>query len=358
MAHGLALVSRISSKNVALPILNNVLLVAEDNQIKLLTTNLELGISVVVRGKIEAPGRYTVQSRLLSDFINFIEHEKITLELTDQGLTVTSGHSHTTIKGLPAEEFPVLPTVLDPIETRVPSGTLQQTLEGAAFAAANDDSRPEISGIYLQINNDQLTVAATDSYRLAERRCQTTQAVSQTKNVILPSRTAQELLRVLGQGSDEVTIHIGDTQARFRFQDVEIVSRLIDGRYPEYQQIIPQSWQTKAIIQREALMANIRAASLFCKPGIHDLTLNVDPVKKLITIQAANTQLGEHEATIQAEIEGQPTTIVFNYRYLLDGLQSLNGEDVSMELIDSQAPGVLRSGPDQKNLYLLMPIRQ
>lgn len=355
---GLSVVSRTASKNVALPILNNVLIVAEANGLKLITTNLELGVSVAVRGKIEQPGRYTVPSRLLTDFVSYLKNEKVTLELTDGGLLVTSGHSRTTIKGLPADDFPVLPTIEGGTKTSLPSLELQRCLEGVIFAAANDESRPEISGVYVKINDRALTVAATDSYRLAERSTQTLVAAPQPQELILPARAAHELLRLISAGQPELQLQATEAQARFQLGEIELVSRLIDGRYPEYGQIIPREWQTKIICDREALINNIRAASLFCKPGINDLTLRADPTKKQLQLQAANTQLGEHEASLEAKIEGGEASIVFNYRYLLEGLQSLSGDSAELDLTDAQAPGVLRPGGKTDALYLLMPIRQ
>ncbi len=358
LSKGLTLVSRAASRNVTLPILNNVLLVAEQNSIQLQTTNLELAVSVTIRGKIESPGRYTVQSRLLAEFMSFLEHENITLELTDAGLVVTSGHSHTTIKGLPADEFPVLPKVSDGQQFSLPANELQRMLEGVVFAAANDESRPEISGIYLQAQESRITVAATDSYRLAERHGKALSAPTQPVAVILPSRTAQELLRNLPGDATEVKISAGETQISFQLETTEIVSRLIEGRYPDYQNIVPKQFSTKITASRDALTSNIRAASLFCKPGIHDLTVRVDEGKKSLFLQAANTQVGEHESSMPAEYEGQPQEVVFNYRYLLDGLQSLHGEEITIELTDAQSPGVLRASGQADDLYLLMPIRQ
>ncbi len=358
LAWGLSVVSRTASKNVALPILNNVLIATEANGLRLVTTNLELGVSVVIRGKIEQPGRYTVPSRLLTDFVSYLKHEKVTIELTAAGLVITSGHSRTTIKGLPADDFPVLPAVEGGTRTSLPATELQRCLEGVIFSAANDESRPEISGVYFKMDERTLTVAATDSYRLAERTTKTLSAVAQPQELILPARAAHELLRLISDGQTELKLQASETQARFWLGEIELVSRLIDGRYPEYGQIIPREWQTKISCDRGALITNVRAASLFCKPGINDLTLRADPSRKQILLQAANTQLGEHEASLEAGLQGREVSIVFNYRYLLEGLQSLAGETAELELTDSQAPCVLRSGGSADALYLLMPIRQ
>jgi DNA polymerase-3 subunit beta len=295
---------------------------------------------------------------LLTEFISFLGNERVTIELVGGGLKVVSGHTQTTIKGTPAEDFPVLPNHTTTTETTVPATALRAALEGSIFAAANDESRPEISGTLLALSGSTGALVATDSYRLAERKITTLAAVTEDRRVILPSRTAQELLRLTPDDGTIITIFLGDDQARFTLPDTEIVSRVIEGQYPDYQQIIPTAWATKVTCSREELLANVRATSLFCKAGINDVTIVIDPTEKSIHLSAANTQLGEHAASLAAEIEGVPMSGVFNYRYLLDGIQSLGGSHITIELQDQNAPAVLRS-PDHKDaLYLLMPIRQ
>lgn len=358
LARGLALVTRVASKNIALPILNNVLLIAEKGTVQLQTTNLELGVTVTIRAKVETDGRYTVQSRLLSDFITFLGNERVTMEATPQGLHISSGHTETTIKGLPPEEFPVMPVAAPTAVTTVPSAVLRQAIEGVSFAAANDESRPEISGVFIQCDGSTAILAATDSYRLAERKISLLQSVSEAISVILPSRTAQELLRLLPVDETQATLEIGEKQVVCKLPDIEIISRVIEGQYPDYHQIIPQQWKTKVVVPKDEFVANIRATSLFCQPGINDITLRVATNEKQITLSAANSQLGEHQASLPAGIEGEEKEIVFNYRYLVDGVLSLGETEVSLELGESQGPGLLRSTTGTDKLYLLMPIRQ
>lgn len=358
LVHGLNAVNRVASKSAVLAILNNVLLVAEEGRVQLQTTNLELAIIVTIRAKVEVAGRYTVPSRLLTEFTSLLGNERVTLETVDGGLKVTSGHTQTTIKGSAAEDFPVLPTHDAPTEVTIPSNTLKSALESTIFAAANDESRPEISGTLLVLQDGKCVLAATDSYRLAETSSTLLSTSQTTQKVIVPSRTAQELLRITPDDETVVKILVGDDQARFVFPDTEIITRIIEGQFPDYQQIIPSGWETKIVCDREDLVSNVRAASLFCKTGINDLSIFVDPEHKQLRISAANTQLGEHEATVAAEIEGPEQHFIFNYRYLLDGVASLGGSTLTIELLDQNTPAVLRN-PERTNvLYLLMPIRQ
>lgn len=355
---GLQSVSRVASKNISLPILNNVLVIAEDGVVKLQTTNLELGMTVTIRAKVETPGRYTVQSRVLSDFVTFLGNEKVTLETTPGGLLVTSGHSTTTIKGLPADEFPVMPTAASAVSVTLPSGALQSLLDGVLFAVSHDESRPEISGVFIKTSGTTITAAATDSYRLAERHATLLQEAATEISAIIPARSAQEISRSLPKTETEVRLQISEAQVHVQLQDTEIVSRVIEGHYPEYQQIIPTQTGTKVRVSKEAFADNIRAASLFCKPGINDLTIRIQEDEKQIIFLAANSQLGDHTASLTAEISGPSVDVVFNYRFLLDGILSLNGSEIELSLLDANAPGVIRTTEHHQSLYLLMPIRQ
>lgn len=358
LAHGLAAVSRVASKSAVLAILNNVLLIAEDGRVQLQTTNLELAITITIRAKVDVPGRYTVPSKLLTDFISLLGNERVTLEVVTGGLHVASGHTQTTIKGTPAEDFPVLPTHDAAVESTIPANILRRALEETVFAAANDESRPEISGLCLTLDKKSLILAATDSYRLAESRCSALSEAKEERRVIIPSRTAQESLRLIPDDESTVRIFLGDDQVRILLQDIEILSRVIEGQYPDYQQIIPTAWTTKVVVNQEQLLSNIRAASLFCKSGINDLLVTVSAEKKEITISAANAQLGEHTASVDAEIEGDDIAVIFNFRYLIDGIVSLGGDSSIIELQDPNTAAIIRNPKKTNTLYLLMPIRQ
>lgn len=356
-SRALAGVSRVASKNVALPILHNVLIVAERGGVRLQSTNLELAVTISMRAKVEHEGRYTAPSRLLGDFVTLLGHEKIDVELTDGGLVVSSGHTKTTLKGSPADDFPVLPQPQDTTMVQVPAGVLQQAINETIFSAANDESRPEISGLFIKTKGQKVVLVATDSYRLSERKIQALSS-SADANTIFPSRTAQELLRLLPKDETPIDLLIGQSHVVCRWPDTELVSRTIDGQYPDYEQIIPQQWQTKVELPREELIDNVRAASLFCKPGINDIVVGVEPTNKRLTLAAANSQLGEHSATLAAEIEGEPVEAVFNHRYLTEGLVAFSGDQVSIELGGPAAPAVLRVPGKTEGLYLIMPIRQ
>ncbi|MBI4426110.1 MAG: DNA polymerase III subunit beta [Candidatus Kerfeldbacteria bacterium] len=353
---GLSIVTRVAAKNLTLPILGNVLLRATGGTLTLGATNLEVGVITRVRGKVTKEGSVTVQARLLNEFVSLLDDDRIELESDGTSLRVEGATSKTTIRGITADDFPIIPAVAHESGFRAPATTLHHGLTRVLFAAAQDATRPEISGIYVARRGAELTMAATDSYRLAEARLQLDGA-GRDLTAIIPSRALAELARILPV-EGQVELYLSDSQALFVTDGTELTTRLIEGQYPDYQQIIPESSQTQAVVDVETLTKAVKTASLFCKPGINDVTVELDPTGRVITCAAANAELGEHRGRIEAKVSGKPTSIVFNYRYLLDGLANLGTDSATLGVSDNASPGVLRPQNGGTYLYLLMPIRQ
>ncbi|MFW0838155.1 MAG: DNA polymerase III subunit beta [Candidatus Komeilibacteria bacterium] len=354
---GLSIVNHIASRNANLPILNNVLLKAVDGIITLATTNLEIGINVQIRGKVEKDGSYTVPARLLTDYINLLPKENITLTVSDEGLKIDSKKSQTEIKGMSAEDYPLIPEVSSEEQVIIKKENLQELLSQTLFAVSVDESRPEISGVFFNFSENNLVVAATDSYRLAEKKIETKSELH--KKIIVPLKTLQELFRGLGvSGQGEVSISMNDDQILFSYDNVKLVSRLIDGNYPDYEQIIPKEEKTIVTTKITELVKAIKGAALFCKPGINDVKMTFLPSKGEIIIVSANGGLGENITKINADIKGDEIDMVFNYRYLLDGLNGLQSESVTIKLSNQGAPGVFVPTDREGYLYIVMPIRQ
>ncbi|MBI4092494.1 MAG: DNA polymerase III subunit beta [Candidatus Kerfeldbacteria bacterium] len=353
---GLGMVSRVSTKNLTLPILGNVLIRAESGGLFLSATNLEVGVVVRVRAKVTKEGALTVQGRLIADFVGLLENDKVELTGDGSSLRIVGESSETTIRGIPADDFPIIPTVPRVRRVQVEADAFRLALNQVLFAAAQDSSRPEISGVFLSINGQQLTLAATDSYRLAERTLKI-ESPGIEHTTIIPNRALFELSRIL-PGEGQVEIFFGDSQVLFVTDSVELTTRLIEGQYPDYKQIIPDSAATQVTAEVEALAKLVKTASLFCKPGINDVTLILSSDKKSLSCSSANTELGEHHGVLKADVSGKENTIVFNYRYFLDGLVNIGATRVQLGVIDSSSPGVLRPEGQTEYLYLLMPIRQ
>lgn len=355
---GLQTVSHLAGKNVNLPILNNVLINAENGQIALTTTNLEIGIDCKIRGKVERNGKCTVQARLLTDFVSLLPRDNILLELKDNKLKIECANNKTSINVLSPEDFPLLPKVAKKNEYYIKTADLKNSLVKVAFSVAIDTTRPEISGVFLSINNKKATMVGTDSYRLSEKGVDLERS-SSDNNIIIPIETIQEVIRIIDDSyEDNVKFYLDENQVLFSVDNVEIVSRLTEGTYPDYKQIIPKDSKTKIDVDINELIQAIKRTSLFCKYGINDVKLNFIPDKDEIIVTANSDQLGENIATIKAGIHGEKNEITFNYRYLLDGLSNLDGDTALLEINDSSSPGLIRSKKDSDYIYIIMPIKQ
>lgn len=361
------MVSRVAGKNINLPILNNILIKTEKGNIKLVATNLEIGIICAIRGKIESEGSFTVDSKIISDYINLLPNKKVSLELKDKNLQIECDNYKTKIKGLSAEEFPLIPEIEKNIYYGVDAAEFKKALSQAIFAVSTSESRLELSGVLFSFDKNGLTVAATDSYRLAEKKVKIKTNGGEERKIIIPAKTIHELIRILSGGidlegmekeSNEIKMYISDNQILFTYGATELISRLIEGQYPDYAQIIPESGKTKISISHADLSRAVKVASLFSKAGVNDINLDFPAGKNQVVISSISGQTGENTVELDAKISGVDNGIAVNYRYLLDGLNNIDCETVSIEVIDNNTPCIIRPEGDDSYLYIIMPIKQ
>jgi len=368
---GLLTVAHVASKNTTLPVLNNVLIEAGEGGVKLSATNLEIGVSCMVRGKIERMGAFTVQSKLLADYIGLLPKEGVEISLLSgenngSSLSVKGINSETKMKGIPASDFPLIPSVERKTKATCSSADLRAAIAQVIFAVSQSETRPEINGVLLAFKDGLLTLTATDSYRLAEKKIRLLSKFSEERQVIVPARALQELLRILAgfkdpsalSSVDRVEIYVAENQILFTLGTIEVISRVIEGRYPDYQQIIPAQYATTGRLSTVELLKATKTASLFSRSGIYDVTLSFSPERHELVLSSVNAQLGENVSRVPAEITGAENRNVLNYRYLLDGLQNIETEEVEFSLIDNTNPCVVRPHGKTDYLYLVMPIKQ
>jgi DNA polymerase-3 subunit beta len=359
LARGLSVVSRAVS-NRSLPVLTNVLLKTEDAGLKLTATNLEIGITYWVPGKIETDGATSVPARLLTDLVNSLPGgEPIVLELGDgETLHIRSGRFESNIKGISADDFPTVQTAGERPITRIPQKVLRHALEETAFAAASDEARPILTGVLARFEGDQLTLAAADNYRIAVKTVSILDPVEET-SVVVPARALHELSRVLAEVDDPVAIVLAHArnQILFHLDGIDLVSRLIDGQYPNYQTVLPATHSTRAVLDREELLRAVRPAALIAHESANIVKLGVgldgDPG---ITV-SANAEVGDHVGRIEAEVEGDGTTIAFNARFLADVLTNVEAEQFALELNGPLSPGVFKPIGDDRYVHVVMPLR-
>lgn len=365
LKRGLNIVGHITTKNINLPILNNILIKAEEGNIELVSTNLEIGIIHQVRGKIELEGQFTVDAKLVAEYVNLLSGgKKVKLDLKEGKLKIECGNYKTKIKGESAKDFPLIPTVSKNNFYSCSGGELKKALSSVVFAVSNSENRLELTGVLFSFSKSKLSLAATDSYRLAERELNIRASDGQTdQKVIVPAKTVQELLRVLSNleggelGEDqELKIYLSENQILFTVDSVELISRLINSHYPDYKQIIPTKSQTDAIVERVELVRAVKAAALFSKTGINDITILFS--KEKIIISSFSGTSGESQIEIDAEVKGGDNEVTINYRYLLDGLNNIDGGMVRLGVLNNTTPCVIRPEKENNYLYIVMPIRQ
>jgi DNA polymerase-3 subunit beta len=354
---GLSLVSHIANKNSNLPILNNVLFKAVKDGLTLITTDLEIGIKVFVRSKIEEEGEFTVDAKLLNNFISLLPKENINIELRENSLEIKTKNQETSMAGLEAEDFPLIPEIEKENEIKVSSQDLKRALSQVIFAASLDGSRIEINAVNFNFKKDELIMAATDSYRLAEKKIKISN--SKEANLIVPLKTLQELIRILNEeGEKELKIYFNENQILFALDGAELISRVIDGKYPDYQQIIPSDFVTTIKFKVAELVPAIKAVALFCKQGINDIKLSFNSKTQEVVVATTSSSTGSSVAKIPAVIKGQDNDIIFNYRYLLDGLSNFSSAEVVLMVNNNTSPGLLQPTDQEAYIYLVMPIRQ
>ena len=364
LAQALSLVAGVASKNINLPILGNVLMKADSSKVEIVSTNLELAVVVSLRSKVEEEGSFTVPARMLFDFVNLLPDQTVDLEVKENELVVVCGKSSTKIKGSPADEFPVIPAAGGEKGFLFEAEELKKGLGQVFTAVARNDIRPELAGVFFGFNvggQGHLIMAATDSYRLAEKKIKITQGQEEFK-IIVPGRTAQEIGHILTLTSAEAEknarLLISESQIVLNYNNVQLISRLVEGQYPDYTQIIPKDFKTTAEFSTSQMAKEIKAAALFTTTGVNAITLDLNKSEGTLGVSSTSTQTGEYLSEMPAEISGEENSILLNHRYVLDGLNNIETEAAVIKVINGESPCLLEAKGDESFLYIVMPIRQ
>jgi len=363
LAKGLSLVSRSVAPKAQLPVLGNILLTTDKGRLKLSATNLETGINYWLGAKIEKEGAISVPAKILTEFVSSLPSEKIELEVKENSLNLICGAYQASFVGLPASEFPSLPTLKDKETFSFPSGELLKSISQVSFAAASDEGRPVLTGVLFQVKENNLVLVATDGYRLSFKKMGKVKGVEEAKEfkkgLIIPSRTLNEVGKILTDQEQEkgmgLTITPSSNQIIFSTAEAEIVSRLIEGSFPEFEKIIPEKGTTKVVLETQDFIQAVRTAAIFARESANIVKFKVQSSKFKISANAP--QVGENLIELEGKQEGEDNKIAFNSRYLLDFLNSVDTEQVSFEMTTPLNPGVFRPVGDPSYLHIIMPVR-
>lgn len=354
LARALQVVGRVASGKTPLPILNNILFRTDKNRLLLAATNLELAVTQYVGSKIEKEGSVTVPARLMSEFVVNLPKGNVELEVDGTKLRITCGAYRSTINGMAPDEFPELPAISEKQAVTVPVVDLKRAIQQTVIAASADNTRPVLTGIYCHSFEGHLYFAATDGYRLAERKLA---ATNQTISAIIPVTTMNDVLRVVHDDMADVKMMFDDNQVRMQLDDIEITSRLIDGTFIDYRSIIPKTSDISVSLAKEEFARITKVASLFAREAGGSVTLKADMAAGKVSIHSVASQLGENtsEADAKTTADGQVT---LNSRYLLEGLGCVDSKEVRFAFSGKLSPCVLTSGessPDYQ--HIIMPLK-
>jgi len=353
LSKALNIVSRVASSHTSLPILNNILIKTENNQLILSTTNLEIAITESINAKIDQDGIFTIPAKLMSDFISQLPKNNINLELKDNKLKITSGNYKSIINTTIADEFPNIPAVKPDIQLKLNKELFRSAASQIIPVASTDTSRPILTGAYLHTYNNNLYITATDGYRLAERKI-----IKQDGEIsaIIPITTINDVLRVLNDEVEEINLKLNSEQIEFNIDSIIINSRLIDGNFINYRQLIPKNTENSAIIDKIEFLRIIKISELFARESAGSIIIKADQKSQSLKINSITSELGENSAEIEGEIIGDGQ-ITFNSRYLIDAINCIPDDKIKFSFSGKLAPSLLTAEQNLDYKHIIMPVK-
>lgn len=365
LSHGVAVVARAVTSRSTLPVLSNILLKTDEGRLRLSATNLELGISAWIGGSVAEEGAITVPSRTFADLVNNLPNDSVTLtvDMPTQTLNVKCGSLNTDIKGISADEFPPMPS--PEMDTALPLNVanFKEMIQQVVFAASTEDTRPTLTGVHMTFEGDNLVLAATDGFRISISKNAVAQKPIQKLDALIPARALSELARVAVNGDETLLMAFpaGRGQVIFHLKDVELVSQLIEGSFPNYQAIVPQTFKTRTVLSTANLLSACRQTEIIAREGNYTAKLDIQSeggstTSSQLQISAASEQTGTSEVFVDASVDGNPLLISFNIRYLREALEVIKTANVLLETNAANTPGMLRPVGDDSFKHIIMPM--
>lgn len=364
LAHGLGIVSRAVSPRSTLQVLGNVLVATDEGRLRLSATNLEMGITTWVGARIEEEGSTTVPARTLADLVSTLPNDQVSLTLNarTQTLNVRCGSSVTDIRGIDAQEYPPIPVPDLNNGIQINVADFKEMIQQVVFAASSDEARPVLMGVKITVDGNEITLAATDGFRISVRKSPLSAAVDQPIQAIIPARALSELARIATDAEQDVTMVIPDGRGQviFHMKDVELVSQLIDGNFPDYKQIIPRSYKTRTILSTAALLKSCKQSEIIARDGTNVARFNITPIGELkpgtVEITAQSEQTGSSEIMMDATIDGNPLLIAFNVRFVREALEVIKTPNVALETSAGNSPATIKPVGDDNFMHIIMPM--
>jgi DNA polymerase-3 subunit beta len=363
-AHGLGIVSRAVSSRSTLPVLSNILIATDQGRLRLSATNLELGITTWIGAQVEDEGSTTVPARTLADLITALPNApvQLTLDATTQTLNVVSGTSNTDIKCIDAQEFPPIPTPDLTAGIQLSVADFRESIQQVGFSASSDEARPILTGVLITLDGNEMTMVATDGFRISVKKSVLSQPAASAVSITVPARALGELARAAVNPEDTINMVLPPSRGQviFHMKDVEVVSQLIEGNFPDYRAIIPHSFKTRTVLPTETLLKACKQAEIIAREGTNVARVSINPTNETqpgtVELSATAEQTGSSEIAVDASIDGVPLLIAFNVRYLREVLEIIKTANVSLETNAANTPAMIKMVGDDRFLHVIMPM--
>jgi len=352
--NAIGLAEKMTGKNLSLPVLGGVLLTATKNALSFRATNLDLGIEVKIPAKVEEEGAVVVPCGVLSGILSSVYDQKVSLELKGENMLVSTVNTKSLVKCLPHDDFPTLPIVSDENSFTVPSGSFIDGVKSVWYSASLSDMKPEIASVYVYPEKENIVFTATDAFRLAEKKVSVKKGMN-FSHILIPHKNITEIVKVLEGTTGDVDIHFSKNQISFSFEGIYITSRIIDGIFPDYRQLIPKEYVAEATILKQDFLNGLKVTNLF-SDKFNRVELTVDVEKKKVTIESKNSAVGENTTLVDAYVTGKNIHCGFNQKYLMDCFQSLKQDSIMLRFAGEGRPLVIHGVNDNSFIYLVMPL--
>ncbi len=353
LSKALNIVSRIASSRTTLPILNNILIKTEDGKLVLAATNLEVAIIEKIPAKIDRDGIFTAPSKLITEFITNLPKTNVEIEYNNNKITITAGNYRSVVNTMAADEFPALPEPKTSTFIKIPTSTFKKAVNGTALVASSDTTRPILTGVYVHTFNNKLYMAATDGYRLAEKEIS---PLDKEVSAIVPASTLNDVVRIITDDTEEVIVNFSDDHISFVVGDATITSRLIDGNFINYRQLIPSKTDVVATLDHGEFVRITKISELFARESAGSITLKVSSDTSTLSIHSITSELGENDSEAEATVKGDGV-ITLNSKFLLDALNQIDGDNVKFQFSGKLAPALLTTDGDDTYKHIIMPVK-
>lgn len=356
LKNGISQAERITGKNLTLPVLSSILLTAENKSLKLRATNLNLGVEIEIPAKIEKEGKCAVSGIVLQGvFSNFLKNENVSLETIDGNLSVTTKKNKIKLKGQPYEDFPTIPKVTG-VEFNIEAIKLINGIKSVHYSSSVSDIKPEVSSVYIHTKDGNLVFVSTDSFRLAEKNINI-KGLPEIPGILIPFKNISEILRIFGDFKGMVKVCFNKNAISFSTDDIYLTSRVIDGIFPDYRQIIPKESSTTAVVLKQDLLNALKLSNIF-SDKFNQVNLSVRPKEKIFELSSVNNDIGENKTYVDAALTGENIELGFNYKYFLDCFQSITTDSISLKFAGAMRPIVVSAVSDSSFTYLIMPMNR